>query len=97
VQAATPADMYAAVGVDCWVVVPIASTCRADIGHDLEGTRLTVTRSRDQADSYEFSIRTPVTPARWQDFDKELSAGFEAICAAAISEGVPSCPRLRLL
>lgn len=80
--------MFAAIGVDCWVVVPIASTSRKELGHNLEGTRLTITRSRDQADAYEFSIRTPVTPSRWEDFDKELAAGFEAICAAAIAEGV---------
>jgi hypothetical protein len=79
--------MYAAVGVDCWVVVPIGSTSRKDIGHNLEGTRLTITCSRDQADAYEFSIRTPVTPTRWEDFDKELAAGFEAICASAIADG----------
>jgi hypothetical protein len=68
-------------------VVPIGSTSRKDIGHNLEGTRLTITCSRDQADAYEFSIRTPVTPTRWEDFDKELAAGFEAICAAAIADG----------
>jgi hypothetical protein len=77
--------MYAAVGTDCWVVVPIASTSRA--GHHLEGTRLTITQSRDQADAHEFSIRTPVTPVRWEDFDRELAAGFDAICTAGIAEG----------
>lgn len=89
VQATSPAAMFAVVGVDSWVVVPIASTSRKEIGHTLEGTRLTITRSRDQADAYEFSIRTPVTPARWEDFDKELTHAFEAICAAAIADGVP--------
>ena len=89
VQAKMPAPMFAALGVDCWVVVPISSVARAAAGHTLEGTRLTLTRSRDQADAYEFSIRTPVTPARWADFDKELAAGFEVICAAAVAEGAP--------
>lgn len=80
--------MFNAVGVDCWVVVPIGSTSRKDVGHTLEGTRLTITRNRDQSDAHEFSIRTPVTPTRWEDFDKELKAGFEDICAAALAEGV---------
>ena len=90
VQAKMPAPMFAALGVDCWVVVPIGSTSRREAGHTLEGTRLTLTRSRDQADAYEFSIRTPVTPARWEDFDKELAAGFEDICTAAVAEGAPA-------
>ena len=25
---------------------------------------------QDQPDGYEFSIKTPVTPARWQDYDE---------------------------
>lgn len=78
--------MFAAVGVDSFVVVPIHSLSRN--GHSLEGTRLTITKQRDQQDAHEFSIRTPVTPARWEDFDKELCAGFEAICNAALTGGV---------
>lgn len=38
--ARTAADMWAALGMDAWVVVPIESTTRP--GHQLEGTRLTV-------------------------------------------------------
>lgn len=77
--------MFAAVGVDSFVVVPIRSLSRNN--HALEGTRLTITKLRDQQDAHEFSIRTPVTPARWDDFDKELRAGFEAICSAALASG----------
>ncbi len=41
VAAATTAEqLWKALGVDCWAVVPIASVSRP--GHDLEGTRLTV-------------------------------------------------------
>ena len=37
----------------------------------MEGTRLTLVHLPNQpGDSYEFSIRTPVTPPRWQDFDQ---------------------------
>ncbi len=38
--AQTAEDLWKAIGVDSWVVVPIASVSRP--GHDLEGTRLTV-------------------------------------------------------
>lgn len=85
VQAKSPASMFTAVGVDSFVVVPIRSLSRN--GHSLEGTRLTITKLRDQQDAHEFSIRTPVTPARWEDFDKELCAGFETICSAALAGG----------
>lgn len=77
--------MWKAIGCDCWIVVPIASVCRA--GHTLEGTRLTITKSKEVPDGHEFSIRTPVTPPRWDDFDKELTQGFEAICSAALDNG----------
>jgi hypothetical protein len=84
----TPAEMYNALGIDCWIIVPIRSVCRE--GHTLEGTRLTITKSKDQPDGHEFSIRTPVTPPRWKDFDAELEAAFEAICAAALADGARS-------
>ena len=62
------------------MVVPIHSVARA--GHDMEGTRLTLVRVPNQPDAYEFSIRTPVTPPRWKDFDAELEAAFEGIVQA---------------
>ncbi len=31
----------------------------------------------NQPNSYEFSIRTPVTPPRWAEFDAELDAAWE--------------------
>lgn len=43
----------------------------------------------NQPDAYEFSIRTPVTPPRWRDFDVELEAGWEAIIAE-LSKGLLS-------
>ena len=39
-------------------------------GHTMEGTRLTIVRVPKQPEAYEFSIRTPVTPPRWKDFDQ---------------------------
>lgn len=81
--------MYDALGLDCWIIVPVLSVCRQ--GHSLEGTRLTITKNKDQPDGHEFSIRTPVTPFRWADFDKELSTAFEAICKAALATGHRPC------
>lgn len=35
-----------------------------------------------QPHSFEFSIRTPVTPARWQDYDEELKGVFDNLLQA---------------
>lgn len=53
----------------------------------MEGTRLTLVKVPNQPDAYEFSIRTPVTPPRWRDFDVELEAAWEAIISE-MSKGV---------
>ncbi|KAG2493602.1 hypothetical protein HYH03_008119 [Edaphochlamys debaryana] len=78
--ARTAEDMYLVIQQDSWVVVPIQSVARAD--HMMEGTRLTLVRVPKQPDAYEFSIRTPVTPPRWKDFDAELEAAFEGVLQA---------------
>ncbi len=39
-------------------------------GHTMEGTRLTIVKFPKQPHAYEFSIRTPVTPSRWAEFDQ---------------------------
>lgn len=39
-------------------------------GHTMEGTRLTIVQVPSEPDAYEFSIRTPVTPPRWRDFEQ---------------------------
>ncbi|GLC64956.1 hypothetical protein PLESTF_000225900 [Pleodorina starrii] len=85
--ARTAEDMYHVIQQDSWVVVPIHSVARS--GHMLEGTRLTLVRVPNQPDAYEFSIRTPVTPPRWKDFDAELEAAFEAILQAFLEDDPP--------
>ena len=69
--ATTVADMYNVLGADTWVVVPIYSVTRGRGGVEvgMEGTRLTVVRDKEAPNNYEFSIRTPVTPARWALFE----------------------------
>jgi hypothetical protein len=71
--------------------VPIASAHRE--GHSLEGTRLTMVKVPQQPDAYEFSIRTPVTPPRWEDFDKELDLAWEALvdCLAKVGGSGGCC------
>lgn len=39
----------------------------------MEGTRLTIVKVPTQPDAFEFSIRTPVTPPRWKDFDQVMA------------------------
>ncbi len=41
----------------------------------------------NQPDAFEFSIRTPVTPPRWKEFDAELEAAWEAVLQAMLQGG----------
>ena len=41
------------------------------------------------SDHYEASIRTPVTPRRWKDYDAELTAVWEAVIDALATEDKP--------
>ena len=85
-HATSAEEIWQAIGEDCWVVVPVKSSVRRS-GSTLEGTRLTIvkvtndrnSKSGHQPDAYEFSIRTPVTPARWKEFDDELSMLFKGV------------------
>ncbi|KAK9817959.1 hypothetical protein WJX72_004923 [[Myrmecia] bisecta] len=85
--AKTAEELWQVIGVDSWAVVHIESCSRA--GHSMEGTRLTLVKLRNQPDAYEFSIRTPVTPPRWQDYDQELSVMWEATMAALVDGDLP--------
>jgi hypothetical protein len=82
VHAATTCDdLYAILQRDYWVVTPCHSRWKP--GRTMEGTRLTlVTKGRQ---GYEFTIRTPGTPARWELFHEEfqhLWKDVEAVGAA---------------
>lgn len=54
-----------------------------EAGGLLEGTRLTLVQIKGQPDAFEFSIRTPVTPPRWKQFDEELEAAWEEVLQAS--------------
>jgi len=88
IQAASDAgEMWATIGADSWIVVPIASVAKPD--RRLEGTRLTLVAMQAQPDGYEFSIRTPVTPPRWAEFDAELEAAWDNLLDAMVDGDVP--------
>jgi hypothetical protein len=78
--ATTPAELHNAMGKDFWVVTYCYST--AQPGKVLEGTRLTIIKSR-AAEGHEFTIRTPATPNRWVEFDKEFNYLWDVITQEA--------------
>jgi hypothetical protein len=59
---------YAVMKRDYWVVTPCASL--AVPGLVLEGTRLTLQYT--DPEGYEFTIRTPGLPARWDQVTRSL-------------------------
>nr|GLL26427.1 suppressor of RPS4-RLD 1 [Ipomoea trifida] len=69
-------DLYRVIGEDFW----LATWCHsmAFEGKRLEGTRITVVKMGEVG--YDFSIRTPSTPARWDAFDTEMTSAWEALC-----------------
>ena len=62
------------------MIVPITSLTNPD--ETMEGTRLTLVKVPDQRDGFEFSIRTPVTPARWAQFEVDLQSAWETFMEA---------------
>mmetsp|Transcript_120516 Transcript_120516/g.341538 ORF Transcript_120516/g.341538 Transcript_120516/m.341538 type:complete len:735 (-) Transcript_120516:101-2305(-) len=73
--AETHDELYDVFGCDFWVVTPCRSVSRP--GHVLDGTRITVQRLSPRHRGHEFSIRTPCTPARWDDFEAEMTAAWK--------------------
>lgn len=72
------AELYKVIGRDFWVVTPCNSS--HEEGKVLDGTRLTL--QKQGMKGFDFSIRTPGTPARWADYDAELAAAWQALCDA---------------
>ncbi|KAK8710336.1 hypothetical protein V6N13_145666 [Hibiscus sabdariffa] len=76
-------DLYELVGEDFWLATWCNST--AFEGKQLEGTRITLVKMGQQR-GYDFAIRTPCTPSRWEEFDAEMTVAWEAICNAYCGE-----------
>ncbi|XP_068656156.1 suppressor of RPS4-RLD 1 isoform X2 [Aristolochia californica] len=75
-NAGSCSDLYTIVGEDFWVSTSCYSTAFEE--RILEGTRITLQKMGERG--YDFAIRTPCTPARWDDYDTEMALSWEAIC-----------------
>lgn len=75
-KAESCSDLYKAVGEDFWLATWCNST--AYEGKRLEGTRITLVKMGECG--FDFAIRTPCTPARWEDFDAEMTSAWEVLC-----------------
>ncbi|KAL3346385.1 hypothetical protein AABB24_025033 [Solanum stoloniferum] len=85
-DAESSSDLYRVVGQDFWLATWCNSTALE--GKRLEGTRITVVKMGEIG--YDFAIRTPCTPARWDDFDVEMTSAWEALCDAYCGENYGS-------
>ncbi|KAM1733374.1 hypothetical protein EV1_018569 [Malus domestica] len=85
-QAKSCTDLYRVVGEDFWLSTWCDST--AFEGRHLEGTRITLVKMGEN--KYDFAIRTPCTPSRWDEFDAEMAKAWEAICNAYCGENYGS-------
>ncbi|KAG2245458.1 hypothetical protein Bca52824_092692 [Brassica carinata] len=78
-RAETCEELHKLVCEDFWVATWCHST--AFERKRLEGTRITCIQKPGRL-GYDFAIRTPCTPARWSDFDEEMTSAWEALCNA---------------
>ncbi|EXB28734.1 Tetratricopeptide repeat protein 13 [Morus notabilis] len=85
-QAKSCSDLYRVVGEDFWLATWCNST--AFEGKRLEGTRITLVKMGERG--FDFAIRTPCTPSRWDQFDAEMTMAWEAICNAYCNENFGS-------
>ncbi|XP_065873083.1 suppressor of RPS4-RLD 1 [Euphorbia lathyris] len=81
-DAKTCSDLYKVVGEDFWLATWCNST--AVEGKRLEGTRITLVKMGDHG--FDFAIRTPCTPSRWDEFDAEMATAWETICSTYCGE-----------
>ncbi|KAI4330750.1 hypothetical protein MLD38_029007 [Melastoma candidum] len=81
-QSNSRADIYKIVGEDFWLSTWCDST--ASQGKKLEGTRITLLKGGKHG--HDFSIRTPCTPARWNEFSTEMAMAWEDVCNSYCGE-----------
>ncbi|KAK7406487.1 hypothetical protein VNO78_08114 [Psophocarpus tetragonolobus] len=79
-------DLYNVVGEDFWSATWCNST--ATEGKQLEGTRITLVKMGEHG--FDFAIRTPCTPSRWEDYDAEMAIAWDALCNAYCGENYGS-------
>ena len=68
-------DVYSLLQQDAFVILPCQS--RGSSGSEYEGTRLTLVQMPHEG--FDFTIRTPSTPVRWEQFDGEMRANFASM------------------
>ncbi|XP_051216443.1 suppressor of RPS4-RLD 1 [Lolium perenne] len=84
--ASSCSDLYNVVGETYWVATRCDSI--AFQGRRLEGTRITTQNVGELA--FDFAIRTPCTSSRWEEYQEEMTAAWEAICEAYCSDPNPT-------
>ncbi|KAF6147583.1 hypothetical protein GIB67_035340 [Kingdonia uniflora] len=82
VQAESHSDLYQVIGEDFWLATSCSST--AFEGKHLEGTRITLQKMGERG--FDFAIKTPSTPSRWDDYDTEMTMAWEALCSTYCGE-----------
>ncbi|KAJ0980264.1 hypothetical protein J5N97_008519 [Dioscorea zingiberensis] len=85
-QASSCYDLHSIVGENFWVATTCEST--AFEGKQLEGTRITVQKMDKRG--FDFAIRTPCTPSRWEEYDAEMAIAWEALCNSYCGEAFGS-------
>nr|XP_007156747.1 hypothetical protein PHAVU_002G013900g [Phaseolus vulgaris]ESW28741.1 hypothetical protein PHAVU_002G013900g [Phaseolus vulgaris] len=85
-RANSVSDLYNAIGEDFWSSTWCNST--AFEGKQLEGTRITLVKTEEHG--FDFAIRTPCTPARWEDYDAEMAMAWDALRNAYCGENYGS-------
>ncbi|PNT77196.1 hypothetical protein BRADI_1g59030v3 [Brachypodium distachyon] len=84
--ASSCSDLYNIVGETYWVATRCDSI--AFQGRRLEGTRITTQNVGKTG--FDFAIRTPCTPSRWEEYQEEMTAAWEAICEIYCSDPNPT-------
>nr|CAB3455462.1 unnamed protein product [Digitaria exilis] len=74
--------------------IEVASSC-SDLYHIVGETYWVATRCDSMAfqggkTGFDFAIRTPCTPSRWEEYDEEMAAAWEAICEAYCNDTNPT-------
>ncbi|RLM86183.1 tetratricopeptide repeat(TPR)-containing protein-like [Panicum miliaceum] len=74
--------------------IEVASSC-SDLYHVVGETYWVATRCDSMAfqggkTGFDFAIRTPCTPSRWEEYDEEMTAAWEAICEAYCNDTNPT-------
>lgn len=87
-QATSCNDLYSSIGENFWVATTCDSAAFEGVAafakKRLEGTRITVQKMDKRG--YDFAIRTPCTPSRWNDYEAEMAVAWEALCNAYCGE-----------